>query len=274
MKTTGEKEFEKYLDARGIKYEFERLPPGKNRPPDYTIFHDKEYLLEVKDFNPTDVPEAGAYDAYARIRSKIDSARKKFKEYEGYPCGLVLYNNDARLVDVTMPDFVLGAMYGNVGIVVPFDVETGESKGEEYQAFLGGGKMIRPHWKSPENTRISTLISLRYVEVGLMRQNEFVSKLETTETNRVKRAVEVYQQLANAKFDFDPKEKHIGVIVWENAFAVNPLPRDLFAGEYDEIYGCEDGRQPRVFAGRGILEYEKIKEAAKIPNLFDIIKKK
>jgi hypothetical protein len=122
----------------------------------------------------------------------------------------VLYNNDARLVDVTMPDFVLGAMYGNVGIVVSFDVESGESKGAEYQAFLGGGKMLRPHWKNPENTRISALISLRYVEVGLMRQNEFVSKLETTETSRVKRAVEIYQQLANAMFDFDPKETHIG----------------------------------------------------------------
>ncbi len=274
MRTTGEKTFEAYLDSREIKYKFEELQAGKKRPPDYTIFHDREYLLEVKDFDPTDVPEAGAYDGYARVRSKIDSARKKFKEYEGHPCALVLYNNDARLVDVTTPDFVLGAMYGNVGIVVPFDPETGEAKGQEYQAFLGGGKMIRPHWKNPENTRISALISLRYVDVGQMRLNEYVSKIETTETDRVKRAVEVHKQLSKAKLDFDPEEKHLGVIVWENAFAANRLPRDLFNAEYDEIYGFENGTQPRVFAGNGILEYEKIEEAAKIPNLFDIIKKK
>jgi len=140
MKTVGEKTFEEYLDAHGIKYEFERLLPDKKQPPDYTIFHDREYLLEVKDFDPTDVPEGGAYDGYARIRSKIDSTSKKFGEYEGYPCALVLHNNDVALVDVTNPDLVLGAMYGNVGIVVPFDVETGESKGQEYQAFLEGGK--------------------------------------------------------------------------------------------------------------------------------------
>jgi hypothetical protein len=47
----------------------------------------------------------------------------------------------------------------------------------------------------------------------------------------------------------------------------------LFAGEFDEIYGFEKGGQQRVFAGRRILEYEKIREAAKTPNLFDLLKK-
>ncbi len=273
MKTIGEKTFEEYLNSREIKYEFERRLPGKQRLPDYTIFHDREYLLEVKDLDPTDVPEGGAFDGYARIRSKIDSAAKKFQEYETYPCALVLYNNNAALVDVTKPELVLGAMYGNVGIVIPFNVETAEPPGHEYQAFLEGGKMIRPHWKEAANTRISALITLRYVEVGLMRQNEFVSKIKSTETKRVKRAADVYRQLINANFEFDREERHLGVIVWENAFAVTPFPRDLFAGEFDEIYGFEKGGQQRVFAGRGILEYEKIREAAKIPSLFDILKK-
>jgi hypothetical protein len=273
MKTIGEKTFEEYLNSREIKYEFERRLPGKQRRPDYTIFHDREYLLEVKDLDPTDVPEGGAFDGYARIRSKIDSAAKKFQEYETYPCALVLYNNNAALVDVTKPELVLGAMYGNVGIVIPFNIETAEPTGLEYQAFLAGGKMIRPHWKEAANTRISALITLRYVEVGLMRQNEFVSKIKSTETNRVKRAADVYRQLINANFEFDREERHLGVIVWENAFGATPFPRDLFAGEFDEIYGFENGGKHRVFAGGGILEYEKIREAAKIPNLFDILKK-
>ena len=78
------------------------------------------------------------------------------------------------------------------GVVVPFDPDTGEPKAEDYQAFLGG-KMIRPHWRNPENTRISALISLRYVEVGQMRLNEVVSKIESAETNRVKRAIDVFR---------------------------------------------------------------------------------
>lgn len=157
MKTIGEVTFEEYLGARGIGFEFEKLLPGKSRPPDYFIRHDREYLFEVKDFNPTEVPEWGWYDGYARIRAKIDSAAKKFREYEGWPCSLVLYNNDAPLVELTKPDLVLGAMYGNAGVVIPFDTGTGQGVGEGRSAFLGGGKMIRPHWKEPENTRISAL---------------------------------------------------------------------------------------------------------------------
>jgi hypothetical protein len=174
MRTIGEKTFEGYLNSHEIKYEFERWRPDKQRRPDYTIFHDREYLLEVKDLEATDIPEGGPFDGYTRIRSKIDSAAKKFQEYETYPCALVLYNNNAALVDVTKPELVLGAMYGNVGIVIPFNVETAEPTGHEYQAFLEGGKMIRPHWKEAANTIICALITLRYVEVGLMRQSEFV----------------------------------------------------------------------------------------------------
>ena len=274
VKTVGEKTFESYLDERGIQYQFERLMPDKKRPPDYTIVRDREYLLEVKDFEATDVPEAGAFDAYARIRSKIDSARKKFQEYEGYPCGLVLYNNDARLVDVITPQFVLGAMYGNVGIVIPFNAETGEAAGEEYQAFLGSGKMIRPHWKNPENTRISALISLRFVNVGGARLNEYVSQIESDEVDSVKRAADVFQKLESANLGFDRDEKHLGVIVWENSFAVIPFARDLFNGDYDEIYGLLDKSIQRIFVGEGILEYEEIEAAGRPPGLFDIVKKK
>ena len=273
-KTAGEGTFERYLDAKGIGYEFEKLPAGKTRPPDYTIQHDREYLLEVKDFDTTDIPAGGAYDGYARIRAKIDSARRKFKEYEGWPCALVLYNNNAPLVELTHPDFVLGAMYGDAGIVISYNRETGETIGKEYPAFLGGGKMIRPHWKEPENTRISALISLRYVNVGYQRLRKVMSELKTIETGRVERAVDVLRQLESTKLDFDREEQHLGVIVWENAFAAIPFPRDLFNGDYDEIYGVVDRRQPRVFVGAGITAYEELKASINTPSFFDMIKRK
>jgi hypothetical protein len=66
----------------------------------------------------------------------------------------------------------------------------------------------------------------------------------------------------------------LGVIVWENSFAATPLPRDLFNGEYDEIYGLEDKNRQRVFAGKGVLEYEEIEAAGRPPGLFEIVKKK
>jgi hypothetical protein len=266
MKTIGEETFERYLDAHGIKYEYEKLPQDKKRPPDYTIQHDREYFLEVKDFNPTDIAPSGFYDGYARIREKIDRARKKFKEYEGEPCALVLYNNDAPLVHITAPDIVLGAMYGDAGVKIPLNVETGEASGEAYPAFLGGGKMIRPHWKEPENTRISALISLRYVNVGFLRLRKYVKDLNLSFS-------QIFG-LTETELDFDSEEKQLGVIIWENAFAATPFPRDLFCGDYDEIYGVQDGSQPRIFAGGGILAYEELEASLKTPSFFDIIKRK
>jgi len=172
--TIGEKTFEEYLRSQGIDdFEFEKLPEGKNRPPDCTIKRDREFLFDVKDFEPTDIGDGGFYDGYARIRGKIDAARKKFKEYQGWPCSLVVYNNNAALVDIVTPEGVLGAMYGDAGIVVPFNTQTGEAAGEAQPAFLGRGKMIRPEWKEPANTRISALISLRYVDVGFMRLRRY-----------------------------------------------------------------------------------------------------
>ena len=273
-KTVGEQTFERYLVSRGINdFKFEHLVEGKKRPPDYTVTRDRDYLFEVKDFQPEENLLGGAYDPYARVRAKIDAARKKFQEYEGWPCALVLYNNGAALVDITKPNFVLGAMYGNAGIVIPFNRTDGEPAGEIQEAFLGGGKMVRPHWKEPANTRISALVSLRYVYVGSMRRQKQFANLTSDAVGRVARAADIFRQICDAKFDFDPNEAHLGVIVWENAFASIPFPRDLFAGDYDEIYGVEEDRQPRVFAGKGVLEYEALAESVRIPSIFDIVKK-
>src|SRR5260370_30395828 len=221
--TIGEETFKRYLVSQSIKdFQFEKLAEGKTRPPDYTITRDREYLFEVKDFDPTDIGDGGFYDGYARIRNKIDAARKKFKEYEGWPCSLVLYNNDAPLVDIVTPEEVLGAMYGDAGVVIPFNTETGESAGEAQSAFLGRGKMISPGWKEPANTRISALISLRYVNVGFLRLRKY------TEDSPLHGA-ELFMHLHEVKLDFDTEERQLGVIVWENAFAAVPLQETCFA---------------------------------------------
>jgi hypothetical protein len=160
-------------------------------------------------------------------------------------------------------------------VVIPFNAETGEAAGEEYQAFLGSGKMIRPHWKNPENTRISCLLTLRFVDVGNARLNEYVSKLKSDEVDRVKRAADIFQKLQNANLEFDREEKHLGVIVWENSFGAIPFPRDLFNGDYDEIYGLQDNKIQRIFAGKGVLEYEEIEAAGRRPpGLFEVVKQK
>ena len=175
------------------------------------------------------------------------------------------YNNDAPLVDIVTPDEVLGAMYGDAGIVIPFNTETGDAAGEAQPAFLGRGKMIRPGWKQPANTRISALISLRYVNVGFLRLRKYVEDSPL-------HGPELLMHLHEAEFDFDTEERHLGVVVWENAFAAIRFPRDLFCGDYDEIYGVEDGMQPRVFVGHGILAYEELEASLPKRGIFNLKK--
>ena len=60
----------------------------------------------------------GAFDPHIRIRAKIDKAKAKFRDYDGECCSLVVFNERTNLVDICTPRIVLGAMLGNVGLVL------------------------------------------------------------------------------------------------------------------------------------------------------------
>ena len=141
-RTPGERTFEAYLGSQGlVNYKFEQEHEGKRKRPDYTLESPEQILFEVKDIIPEKNPEDGAYDGYRRIRQKIDDARKKFKEYNGIPCCLVLYNCGASDVHLEMPEIMLGAMEGNAGISIPILARADEA--DYAQVFLHGGKMNR-----------------------------------------------------------------------------------------------------------------------------------
>jgi hypothetical protein len=55
-------------------------------------------------------------------------------------------------------------------------------------------------------------------------------------------------------------EEKPSVMVIENLYAENPLPRDWFNGPYDERYG-DDGGYGRIFVGRELAKLER-EEAA------------
>lgn len=257
-KTKGEALFEEYLCSQGITtFDYEKKYPGKKKRIDYTVLLDREYLFDAKDFTYTDVPEAGFYDPYRRLRGKIDKLREQFREYKDWPCCGVLYDDNAQLVDLTTPMIVLGAMYGNVGFSSQFNTETGEMvRGSEKEEFLSGGKMLLRGKKrgtvEVRNTTISALITLRPVRIGYARLcNDF-------EGRKLKGGFDSRKWLL-AEHDFDQEEAYLGVIVWENAFAQLPFPRDVFSGHYDERYGVnEEGYLRRIQVGKGVAEYERL----------------
>lgn len=257
-RTKGERLFEMYLRSQGIlEFEYEKEHPGKRRRPDYTLTLDREYLFDVKDFTYVEIPQAGSYDPHRRLRQKIGEVRDQFREYKGWPCCAVLYNDNAPLVDLNTPMIVLGAMYGDMGTTMQFNTTTGQIvEGSERQEFLSRGKMLLRSMKSDSavvrNTTISALITLRHVRTGYARLcKDLRDRKEQPGFN--------LGGWLDGERDFDQEEEHLGVIVWENAFARMPLPRDLFCGDYDQRYGVDDeGQLHRIHAGSGVLEYEEL----------------
>src|SRR6266705_4524963 len=165
-RSIGERLFEEYLISQGFThFEFEKVFEARSRKPDYTLYIDREYLFDVKEFEYQATPLWS--DPYERIRGKIEEGRKKFKEFKNWPCCLVLRNDSGSLVELEDPDTMLGAMYGDRGIRMAFDPEAGSVvPGSTEEAFLDHGKTIRPHGSTAQNTTLSALITLRFVPIG------------------------------------------------------------------------------------------------------------
>jgi hypothetical protein len=260
MPTKGERLFEAYLLSQGItNYEFEKRHPDKSARPDYSVTLDREYLFEVKDFEPKDLLMSGAYDPYTRIREKINQGYRKFKEYKEWPCCLVLYNNNASLVDLESPEIVLGAMYGNYGVSMEFNPELGtyDPTTKSFR-FLKGGKMFRPNSSEPQNTTISALITLRQVDVGPKKLKAFLGKQMKQKLDIT--PVEAFAETFSPDIDFDKHERQLGVIVWENMFARIPFPRHLFSGPYDERW-VQKGHIIERVVGSGIAALEALEDS-------------
>jgi hypothetical protein len=251
QKTVSEELFERYLESQGLAFEFEKQYEGKSRRPDYTVaIGGKGYLFEVKEFEPGDMPlGTSQFDPYPPIRAKIDAARKKFKEFEGFPCCLVLHNKGA-FVMTERPYVMLGAMYGDAGFKLAFDPNLGKAVGDPEAAFLGMGKMIRPHWREPENRRITAILTLRHYAAGMRRYS-----LWWDEIRRQIKAGAIDPD-ATPEPDFDIGERGLGVLVWDNAFAEIPLPLNVFRGPYDERWSVVDNDQRLTFRGAGIVAVE------------------
>lgn len=249
-RTIGESYFEEYLVSQSLTgFEFEKtIQVSESNLTILSIQTTKSICLTLTDFDPTDIPPSGSYDPYRRIRKKINDGREKFKEYTGLPCCIVFYNNNAPLVDLTRPEFMIGAMEGDYGFTFKIDLEKGLIGPNSVKpAFLDRGKMIRPHWSKPQNTSISALITLRHVRIGYARYRKHILK-------KVQKIS--FEEAFTTDMDFDREEKHLGVIVWENRFATVEFPRNLFCGPYDERYGLDGDNITRVFAGNGIIAYE------------------
>ena len=253
-KTFSELLFEEYLVSQGIStFDYEKDWEGIPTHPDYTVYHNgNTFIFDVKefDYHPLHPGQIVFDNPCDRIREKINKVRTQFKHFKDKPCCLVLYTHDP-LVELHEWTTMLGAMYGDFGVTMLFAPEKGSAVPDSTRhAFLTGGKMFRYESSKPQNQTVSALVTLRHVYVGQRRYRKlFRDSLKTGE------------QISTSDVDFDIDEKLVSVIVWENAFARIPFPREMFAGFYDERWGIDGDVITRIFAGKGIIALEELDES-------------
>lgn len=248
MRTQGERLFADYLRSHGIDFEYEPKLTTAAGVPDFAItWKGTQCFFDVKDrenvddesmfADPLSTPDVNVdiaeYPApYAWIRRKITKTRAKFAGLQGSPCGLVLFAATGMSWELAEPDHMLGAMYGDTAFL--------DDRNEAI--FLTGGKMLEPGSKKPRNRTISGLITLRRVAIG--------------DARRRKRARERGRLLVSMQErDFDPTERRLGVIVWENVFAATRFPTGLFGGRFDERWERDGTRIQRTYVGPDLMEF-------------------
>jgi hypothetical protein len=249
-RTEGERRFESYLKAMNYPFEFEKPYPGKSKRPDYSLTMGRAtYLFDVKDADPAVMPPGFfQLDPHPEIIERIKAGQKKFKEFKEFPCCVVMQNNGSISMMVEEPTAVLGAMYGRIGFRVP--VYVGDGPPTEPAPPLRPGFTHGARFQPNRNTRISALITLRRVAVGKRR----VRRIRQDNPGIV---FDDAHNLAGDRFGADYfEELQQGVIVWENAYAKVPLPRDFFNGPYDEGYGLNGNDMSRVFCGSAFEEFD------------------
>lgn len=243
-KTFSELLFERYLLSQGLNsFEFEKCWPGILKRPDYTLETEGSTLIfDVKEFPFREPPAGISYASpYEPIRKKISQVRKQFQKFKDKPCTLVLYTHGFE--SLHDPIAVNGAMYGEVGISIPFNRETGAASEGSQTVFAGRGKMIDDKSKRSQNTTVSALITLYEVDINGLRGEHSLAELWPNAK------LADFVRLSNRR-DLVP-----AVIVWENALARMPLSRNLFTGPCDVRWAHDGEYLSRVFTGEIIKDY-------------------
>jgi hypothetical protein len=149
---------------------------------------------------------------------------------------------------------VLGAMLGNVCWSVPMDFQKGIETGSPSWVFTDGGKLINPHTKTPQKTRISAVIALEEIVVGQREFHVALAKRELAENRRY--TWDEFFEFLNAP-DSPYQETALRVIVHENPYAAKRLPEDIFTGPFDVRWGPFDNQRiTRIYAGAELARLE------------------
>jgi hypothetical protein len=164
----------------------------------------------------------------------------------------VVYNVADRTV-ILEPEFVFGAMLGNLSIQANFDNSKAHKVVKFIKTIFGrGGKMTKN-----KNTTISAIIVLQ----EFLDNREVQKALKEEERKQGKEFTGPELTAIRMKLLKNYDLKRVPrVVIMENPYARIPLPLVLFCGPYDERWRIQNNKIERVFVGEVLKEIESLKE--------------
>lgn len=198
--------------------------------------------------NPPE-PVGGSYDPYRAIESRLDDGAKKFLEYTHERCAVVLFNSGRWLGRLHSPICVIGAMFGKMEFRVPVGPHAARSTRESSMAAGEGGFFLDKETGEPRHTHIGAVVVLHETALG---GHEALAELER-----------IHHEEGRDSTDDELREilgKHIRrivrVTVYENPYTAveRRIPREVFAGEHDVIWGSDSRCYVEVCCGGRVAE--------------------
>lgn len=245
--TDSEAVFAQYLDELQLAWEYE-LTSGRKHPDFWVDFERTTVVCEVREIQ-AEAPggRVGFIDPYEKPRRVIKKKAEQGKEVKGiHPYVIVVRRHHFwPLDDISVP----GAMFGDLGIRMPINVETGEGQPDESETVFGQGAMLQER-KNRSVSAVAILDRLNpmneAVEIEYKRRLAAEEELDGTKTVEI--IWNTYDEFRRAgKFDDDARTPFLSV--FHNPHATLPLPNGIFSGPFDRHWDLVDGIYGPVVEG-------------------------
>lgn len=151
--------FEEYMQSIQVEYAYEPELKGRTKRPDYSVEKSgKFHWFEVKELLDPAVKPTGCFDPTHALEEKIDQARKKFAEFKGDCCVLVLHGCKSIYRRPMTPEIV-SAAFGELLTVEPSQGQTLVDKPLRFK-YRGKAKL-----RADANTSISAIVLLQHFQL-------------------------------------------------------------------------------------------------------------
>jgi hypothetical protein len=250
--------FERYLTSRSLTFAYEQEAGGKH--PDFWIdTRSGTVVCEVRQMFASLPPGAGSIDVYDPIRRAVDSKRRQGDGVKGlHPYVVVLHAPFWPTDSVAMA----GALFGNVGITMPFDPATGTADSSKSETAFGRDGKLR----HGQNSRFSAIAVVRQTNpTDFIVRAEIARRLDEAGAKPgegTEIIIDTSSELEAGGL-YQPNVRVVWLDVFHSHNASLPLSTTVFDGPYDRQHGAVGNTFVEIAHGvdRRLMELDKLRQS-------------